>query len=115
MGYGTGGNAPGRCTTGDKYRTDCDTVGGGGNSGTEPYIVTHTVIISHGTAVKTYRDKYQKDQGGQIGWTLNTNFVEPWNITNPDDHEAADIAMQFSFGWYMDPIAFGKYPDIMVS
>lgn len=58
LGYGTGGNAPGRCTNGKYGVNDCDTVGGGGDTSTEPYIVTHTVIICHGTAVKTYRDKY---------------------------------------------------------
>ena len=59
-GYGSGSDAPGRCTQGI-VRDDCDSVGGGGNSATEPYIVAHNVILSHGTAVKTYRDKYQKD------------------------------------------------------
>ena len=53
-------NAPGRCTNGKYGISDCDTVGGGGDSSTEPYIVTHNVILSHATAVKTYRDKYQK-------------------------------------------------------
>ena len=76
--------------------------------------MTHNVILAHGTAVKTYRDKYQKDQGGLIGWTLNTDYGEPFNATDPDDMLAVDIKVQFNFGWYMDPIIFGKYPDVMV-
>lgn len=89
LGYGTGTNAPGRCTQGT-VRKDCDSVGGGGNTATEPYIVTHNIILAHGTAVKTYRDKYQKDQGGLIGWTLNTDFAEPFDPSNPDDVKAVD-------------------------
>eukprot|EP00347_Sterkiella_histriomuscorum_P008204 403345981 len=112
-GYGLGSNAPGRCTS-SRYRDDCDTVGGGGNSGTEPYIVSHNVILAHGTAVKTYRDKYQKQQQGQIGWTLNSNYGMPWNVSEPDDYKAVDISTTFMFGWYMDPVAFGKYPDVMI-
>eukprot|EP00347_Sterkiella_histriomuscorum_P021037 403335503 len=112
-GYGHGSYAPGRCTNG-LYRDDCDTVGGGGNSSTEPYIASHTVILAHGTAVKTYRDKYQKQQQGQIGWTLNSNFAYPFNASEPDDVEAVDVITTFMFGWYMDPVVYGKYPDVMI-
>jgi beta-glucosidase/6-phospho-beta-glucosidase/beta-galactosidase len=35
-GYGTGGSAPGRCST-----ERCKVTGGGGNSSTEPYIAAH--------------------------------------------------------------------------
>lgn len=45
---------------------------------------------------------------------MNTNYAEPFNNTNPDDLTAVDISVQFAFGWYMDPIHFGKYPDIMI-
>lgn len=97
------------------YKADCDTVGGGGNSSTEPYIVSHHVILAHATVVKTYRDKYQKDQGGTIGWTLSADFGVPFNTSNPDDIRATDSLGQFVVGWYMDPLVFGKYPDMMVN
>jgi len=112
LGYGTGGNAPGRCSP--SVRSDCQTVGGGGNTATEPYIVTHNIILAHATAVKTYRDKYQKDQGGLIGWTLNTDFAEPFDPTSADDIKAVDTKVAFEFAWYMDPIVFGTYPQVMI-
>lgn len=31
----------------------------GGNSSTEPYIVSHNLLLSHAEAVKVYREKYQ--------------------------------------------------------
>lgn len=51
-GYTKGTFAPGRCS---KYVGNCTD----GNSGTEPYIVAHNLLLAHATAVKVYRDKYQ--------------------------------------------------------
>jgi beta-glucosidase len=39
----------------------CTGCAAGGNSSTEPYIVTHHLLLAHATAVKRYRDKYQVD------------------------------------------------------
>lgn len=60
QGYGVGSNAPGRCNDGP-YAEKCPVTGGGGDSGTEPYIAAHNQILSHAKAVQTYRQKYQKD------------------------------------------------------
>lgn len=46
---------------------------------------------------------------------MNTDFGEPWDPNNPDDVEAVNTKVLFSFGWFMDPIAFGKYPDVMIN
>ncbi|CDW81975.1 glycosyl hydrolase family protein [Stylonychia lemnae] len=114
FGYGLGIHAPGRCTQGVK-RDDCEQVRGGGNSSTEPYIVAHNVIIAHATAVKTYRDKYQKEQIGMIGWALSSDYNEPFDLENPQDVEAGNTQILFQFGWFMDPTVFGKYPDNMTN
>jgi beta-glucosidase/6-phospho-beta-glucosidase/beta-galactosidase len=56
-GYLAGGVfAPGRCS--DEV-PKCVKNGGGGNNATEPYIVSHNLILSHAKAVQTYRTKYQ--------------------------------------------------------
>lgn len=52
LGYDTGVNAPARCS---EPFGDCTE----GNSATEPYIVTHHLILSHAGAVQRYRRKYQ--------------------------------------------------------
>jgi beta-glucosidase len=49
-GYALGTMAPGRCSG-----PTCQA----GNSGTEPYIVTHNQILAHAAAVHVYKTKYQ--------------------------------------------------------
>jgi hypothetical protein len=39
--------------------------------------------------VKTYRTKYQKQQGGVIGLTANVDFGVPYNSSKPEDVAAA--------------------------
>jgi beta-glucosidase len=48
-GYDQGLQPPLRCT-------GC---AAGGNSATEPYIVSHNLLLAHGYAVAIYRNKYQ--------------------------------------------------------
>lgn len=52
LGYDTGVNAPGRCSSAFGNCTE-------GDSSTEPYIVTHNFLLSHAGAVHRYRTKYQ--------------------------------------------------------
>lgn len=56
LGYGTGGNAPGRCSD----RKICNF----GNTSTEPYIVGHNLLLAHAGAVAVYRRYYQTNQNG---------------------------------------------------
>ena len=106
-----GVNSPGRCSP---YISDrCATVGGGGDSSTEPYIVAHNLILAHAKAYHTYHDKYLRD-GGEISIDCDSSFAEPWDPTNDDDIDAVDINTQFKYGWYYDPIFFGNYPDSMI-
>ncbi|KAL6966368.1 Glycosidase, partial [Sarracenia purpurea var. burkii] len=84
----------------------------GGNSGTEPYIVAHNQLLAHGAVVKLYRRKYQKLQKGEIGITLVSTWILP--LTNrPRDIAARQRALDFMFGWFMDPITTGHYPQSM--
>jgi len=52
QGYGDGGSPPNRCS---KWFANCTA----GDSTTEPYVVTHHLILSHAAAVKVYREKFQ--------------------------------------------------------
>eukprot|EP00250_Pteridium_aquilinum_P021665 c25193_g1_i2 orf=594-1838(-) len=113
LGYSTTLNPPGRCTSGIVGQANasygyCLT----GNSGTEPYIVGHNMLLAHAEAVDLYRTKYQPSQNGSVGLALWFRWAEP--LTNSSaDMAAAQRATDFLVGWFLDPIFFGAYPDSM--
>lgn len=92
LGYDLGIHAPGRCTN----RELCDY----GNSGTEPYIATHYILLSHIYTVNLYKTKYQKIQGGKIGMTLNCDYAVPLT-SSIEDIEAAERSLEFQLGWFI--------------
>ncbi|XP_061342186.1 non-cyanogenic beta-glucosidase-like [Gastrolobium bilobum] len=103
-GYAQGTTAPGRCTG-----PSCL----GGNSGTEPYIVTHNQILAHAAAVKVYKTKYQANQKGKIGITLVSNWFIPLQENNTYHQRAARRSLDFQYGWFMEPLTKGDYPKEM--
>ncbi|CAJ2679042.1 unnamed protein product [Trifolium pratense] len=105
-GYALGTTAPGRCSP-----PTCPS----GNSGTEPYIVTHNQILAHAKAVQVYKTKYQAHQKGKIGITLVTNWFIPLGDNSIPDQKAAQRALDFQFGWFMEPLTTGDYPKSMRS
>ncbi|KAF7833963.1 beta-glucosidase 24-like [Senna tora] len=103
FGHDLGEIAPGRCSFG---QFKCHE----GNSSTEPYIVTHNVLLAHAAVVKLYRDKFQ--QGGEIGICTVGIFAEPYTEAQKDKAAARRI-IDFGIGWIMEPLVFGDYPKIM--
>ncbi|KAJ8091055.1 Beta-glucosidase 1B [Marasmius tenuissimus] len=104
LGYGRGVFAPGRSS--DRERSP------EGNSATEPWIVGHSVILSHAHAVKVYREEFKAKQGGEIGITLNGDWQMPWD-DSPENVAAAQHALDFAIGWFADPVHLGHYPPYM--
>ncbi|KAF3958391.1 hypothetical protein CMV_016704 [Castanea mollissima] len=104
-GYATGTKAPGRCSN---YVGNCTF----GNSGTEPYIVGHNLLLSHAAAVKLYKKKYQAFQMGEIGITVASYWILPKYQTVAST-KAAFRGLDFIFGWFVNPIIFGDYPETM--
>ncbi|GFY92144.1 beta glucosidase 31 [Actinidia rufa] len=105
-GYDIGVFAPGRCSP--WVSSGCL----GGNSGTEPYLVSHHLLLSHAAAVKVYKDKYQAYQKGKIGITLVCFWMVPLSSSTADK-KAAQRAIDFMYGWFIDPITSGDYPESM--
>ncbi|KAK4843877.1 hypothetical protein QYF36_013827 [Acer negundo] len=83
-----------------------------GNSATEPYIVTHNLLLAHATAFRLYREKFEEKQRGQIGLSFVAQYFEPYS-ESLDDIAAARRAMDFELGWFVEPLVFGDYPGIM--
>ncbi|GAB4846788.1 hypothetical protein Ancab_025796 [Ancistrocladus abbreviatus] len=105
IGYDGGGCPPGRCS---KEVGNCTA----GNSGTEPYIVAHNLILSHAAAAQRYRNKYQETQKGRIGIVLDFGWYEP--LTSGEaDNNASLRACDFHVGWFIHPLVYGNYPSIM--
>ncbi|KAM7523347.1 hypothetical protein LguiA_013249 [Lonicera macranthoides] len=106
-GYDNGLFAPGHCSSW------IDSTCTGGNSSTEPYLVSHYQLLAHSAAVKLYRKKYQAFQKGKIGITLVSTWMVPQNSSSSGDRLAAGRALDFMLGWFMDPVVYGKYPSSM--
>ncbi|KAJ4711684.1 putative Beta-glucosidase [Melia azedarach] len=106
MGYDLGTFAPGRCSK--WVNQACQA----GDSSTEPYLVGHNLLLAHAATVKLYKHKYQAIQKGNIGITLVSHWMVPYSQNKPDV-EAAERALDFMLGWYMDPLIYGNYPFSM--
>ncbi|KAG9456712.1 hypothetical protein H6P81_001220 [Aristolochia fimbriata] len=104
-GYDGGKLAPGRCSS---WVANCT----GGDSATEPYIVAHNLLLAQAAAVKRYKTKYQASQKGSIGITHVAHWFLPSSKTR-SNIDAAQRAVDFMYGWFMDPLVHGDYPLTM--
>ncbi|XP_059669626.1 beta-glucosidase 12-like [Cornus florida] len=105
-GYGHGTYAPGRCSPWQNCTRS-------GDSSTEPYLVSHHQLLAHLAAVELYRKNYQACQEGIIGITLLGIWYEPLNASSRQDIDAQKRAIDFVYGWFMDPLTNGDYPRNM--
>ncbi|KAL6853788.1 hypothetical protein ACP4OV_019817 [Aristida adscensionis] len=105
--YDTGQIPPARCS--DPFGITKCTVG---NSSVEPYIVGHNMILAHTSVIRLYKRKYQAVQKGFVG--LNVYTFWPYPLTNSTtDLEATQRVQDFYFGWILEPLVFGDYPQVM--
>ncbi|KAH7542140.1 hypothetical protein FEM48_Zijuj02G0041700 [Ziziphus jujuba var. spinosa] len=95
-GYGLGRFAPGRNE----------------NSSTETYIAAHHQLLAHAAAFSIYQSKYKEKQGGQVGLVVDCEWAEA-NSDKIEDKIAAARRLEFQLGWYLNPIYFGEYPEVM--
>lgn len=105
LGYNIGLFAPGH--TSDRSKSAV------GDSSREPWQVGHNLLAAHAAAVKVYREVFKAKDGGEIGITLNGDWVEPWDPDSKADVEACERKLEFSIAWFADPIYKGDYPASM--
>ncbi|EMS65557.1 Beta-glucosidase 5 [Triticum urartu] len=99
--------APGRCSNPFGI-TNCTV----GNSTVEPYIAAHNMILAHASTTRLYGEKYRAAQKGGVGINVYSSWSYP--MTNSDvDVEAAKRYLDFVFGWILEPLVSGDYPDVM--
>jgi beta-glucosidase len=96
-GYNDGVKAPGRNKNGT-YET---------------YIAAHNQLLAHAKAASIYRQEFADKQGGLIGLSNSADYRYPLDSNSQDDIDAAERAMLFQFGWFIDPVINGDYPAVM--
>ncbi|PUU86290.1 MAG: beta-galactosidase, partial [Halanaerobium sp.] len=69
--------------------------------------VAHNVLLSHGMAVKSFRESGIE---GEVGITLNLNHVYTKG-DNREDQIAKDYCDAFNNRWFLDPVFKGEYPE----
>jgi beta-glucosidase len=70
--------------------------------------VSHHVLLSHGLAVRAFRERNGSE--GQIGIALNLTPAYPLNGTT-NDRAAARLMDGFHNRWFLDPVLRGSYPS----
>lgn len=76
----------------------------------EATAAAHHILLSHGEAVRLYREKGYKHQ---IGITLNLTYQHP-ATESEEDRMAARRADGFTNRWFLDPVFKGQYPEDMM-
>lgn len=61
----------------------------------KPYICAHNVIKSHARAFRIYDEEFRPSQNGQMGITLNCDWSEPKNQSDPEHMLAMDRSVNF--------------------
>ncbi|KAL3530014.1 hypothetical protein ACH5RR_009336 [Cinchona calisaya] len=97
---------PGRCSL--PFGRTCTK----GNSSTEPYVAAHNMLLAHSSVVKLYNRKYQAAQHGFVGLNIFAPWFLPYTKAS-EDVIAAQRALEFYIGWFLHPLVFGDYPDLI--
>jgi len=71
------------------------------------YLAAHHMILAHYRAVKIYREM---QLNGKIGAVLAIPAIYPYDPAGKDDL-AARYQAEHVFGWWMEPMFLGKYPE----
>uniref|UniRef100_A0A8W8K6B5 beta-glucosidase n=1 Tax=Magallana gigas TaxID=29159 RepID=A0A8W8K6B5_MAGGI len=77
------------------------------------YASGHNLIKAHAKAYRIYEKDFKSTQKGMVGITLNTDWQVPKNPNDSKDKAASDRAINFMFGWFLNPVIRGDYPDVM--
>ncbi|KAL2330740.1 hypothetical protein Fmac_018321 [Flemingia macrophylla] len=82
------------------------------NSQIEPYLAAHHQILAHAKAFSLYQRKYKDKQGGQVGLVVDCEWAEA-NSNKIEDKSAAARRLDFQIGWFLHPLYYGEYPEVM--
>ncbi|KAG2326095.1 hypothetical protein Bca52824_008823 [Brassica carinata] len=106
-GYDAGNKAVGRCSK--WVNSKCQA----GDSATEPYIVSHHLLLSHAAAVQEFRKCNKTSKDGKIGIVISPLWLEPYDFTSSADKHAVERSLAVEIDWHLDPVIYGDYPKVM--
>lgn len=75
-------------------------------------MVAHNLLLGHARAYTIYKQEFAAKYGGKIGIANCGDYRYPKSQSRADKL-ASERAMQWQFGWFVDPIMFGDYPITM--
>ncbi|CAN1250316.1 Beta-glucosidase 14 [Linum perenne] len=101
--YDEGVFAPGHCSP--WVNSACRV----GDSGIEPYIVAHNLLLAHSAAYHLYKSKYQH-LTAEIGVTYVTHWFVPYSNATKDV-DAAQRALDWMYGWQLGSYWQYFYPE----
>lgn len=83
------------------------------SSGLADYMCIHNMLKAHAAAYHTFRNKYFKVQGGEVGIVMDSQYFFASENMSDSDQERA---MQYRLGFVANPIfgSSGGYPQVMV-
>nr|GEU91481.1 beta-glucosidase 24-like [Tanacetum cinerariifolium] len=85
-----------------------------GDPQVEPYIVAYNLLNSHAAAYRKYQESYKSYQKGKVGISLSCFYFQPYRgSSHQQDIQAVDYAYDFMFGWFMEPLTKGTWPENM--
>ncbi|KAJ8924094.1 hypothetical protein NQ315_006876 [Exocentrus adspersus] len=82
-------------------------------TGIAEYECAHNVLKAHARIYRLYQFKYKWTQKGRVSIVLNSEFSVP-QTNSEADIAAARRKLEFELGWYLHPLVYGNYPQIMI-
>ena len=71
------------------------------------------MLLAHAKVFNLYKEEFASDDG-MIGIANCGDFRYPrLGSSESEDGEAAERAMLFQWGWFVEPLVFGHYPTVM--
>ncbi|KAM4544696.1 klotho [Odontesthes bonariensis] len=75
------------------------------------YLEGHQMLRAHALAWHAYDSEFRDVQGGKVSLSLHMDWVEPAFSFSREDVEPAKRVLDFSIGWFAEPIfGSGDYP-----
>jgi len=83
------------------------------NKGRDLYQAAKNILMAHATVYRLYDTTYRPVQGGRVGITLNTDWFEPLDPSDPAHVATARRSQQFRLGYWAAPVFRGDYPEVV--